>query len=94
LDSGQQKIETRLLAVLVLTCLVSTSSSTKSTELRPIYFNSRIGLKKTSFVCQESLFKKIHCKMCRPCVAFPATRTDYMLSADSSYVKSRAKVTE
>jgi hypothetical protein len=51
-----KKIETRLLAALFSTCSVSTSTSTASTESRPIKFNSRMGRKKTIFVWQESLF--------------------------------------
>jgi hypothetical protein len=59
-------IETRLLAVFVSTCLLSTSTSTTSSESRPINFNSRIGHKRTKFVWQESLFNKI---LNRKCVA-------------------------
>jgi hypothetical protein len=54
-----KKIATRLLAALVSTCLVSTTTSTTSTDSRPINFNSRMGHKKTSFVLQESLFNKV-----------------------------------
>jgi hypothetical protein len=46
-------IATRLLAALILICLVSTS-----TDSGPINFNSRIGHEKTTFVWQESLLKK------------------------------------
>jgi hypothetical protein len=38
-----QRIETRLLAALVSTCSVSTSTSTTPTDSRPINFNSRMG---------------------------------------------------
>ena len=56
---GSKKIATRLLAALILTCSVSISTRTTSTDSRPINFYSRMGHKKTSFVWQESLFNKI-----------------------------------
>jgi hypothetical protein len=53
------RIATRLLAVLVLTCSVSRSTSTTATDSRPIKSNSRMGHKKIQFkfVWPESLFK-------------------------------------
>jgi hypothetical protein len=48
-------IETRLFAVLVSTCSVSTSTSTTSTGSRPINFNSRIVHKRTRFVLARIL---------------------------------------
>jgi hypothetical protein len=90
-----KKTITRLLAVLISTpgFLVSTSTSMTSTESRRINFNSNIGHKVTSFVWQESLFNKDLTQNVEPCVAFPATRAEYMLRADTSHGESWAKET-
>jgi hypothetical protein len=52
------QIATRLLAALVSTSSILTSTNTTSTDLRPINFNPWMGHTKTSFVWQESLFSK------------------------------------
>jgi hypothetical protein len=49
-----KKIATQLLAALISTCSGSTSTSTTSTDSRPINFDSKMGHKKTYFVWQES----------------------------------------
>jgi hypothetical protein len=66
-----KKIEARLLAALVSTWWVSTSTSTISTDSRHINFNSRIGHNKTNLVWQESLFDEIFTPNVLPLCSFP-----------------------